>query len=366
MDSGPISEGSPRFFQVLDNALKLLSPEVMDRELVRAELLEKAIDLHMARGPAYGRAHSCEVSKAFVDESRKLGFIDAALPSSNEYRYAVIDGNTLPIMSLSANFLAHLCRDHHVSVGRIIMLGSKRKAAIEGCGNDGAMPWDLPIDTSAFKENMFHPDIQPKVELTDVEADTEYSLACQLREEWAMKGPAEMRGLWCNAEVVGADEKANTIATVQNWLDQNFPLPGSVLYVSMQPFLMGLRTGLRKWLAHTDFKDQKLDVVGPGLTEKVQSKEFGLVLLDRIGAWAHVTMYDPEIMPPRAPSLPNSWNEGQDSETEPLEPSPGGSELSADLKRAMMEEFVKTCTPAVETVQKVGTLPTSTGTNSEY
>ena len=68
------------------------------------------------------------------------------------------------------------------------------------------------------------------------------------------------------------------------------PKPGSVLYVSMQPFLDESQNRAAEVAGtHTDFKDQTLDVVGPGLTEKVRSKEFGLVLLDRIGAWAQVT-----------------------------------------------------------------------------
>jgi len=378
----PVPDTSPSFFQILDDALKLLSPGPSRAgagvtgeraELTKAELLEKTIELHIGRGPAhlkYGRAHpahACEVSEAFVEESRKLGFIDAVLPSEEVYEYAVIDGNMLPIMSLSANYLAHLCRQHQVTVKQIIMLGTKRKAAIHGCGNDGLTPWDLPIDLSPFEEAMFHPEIKVQV-MEAVEADTEYSLACQLKEELASKGPEHMKNLWREAKVVNADhESANTIATVQNWLDQK-PEPGSVLYVSMQPFLMSLRTGLQKWLAHTDFKDQTLDVVGPGLTEKVRSKEFGLVLLDQIGAWAHVTQYDPEYMPPR--EVPTSeasfWSDAFDSEAETDPPIDcGRSDLSADRKRVMLANHVNTCKPAVEIVQKVFSLPTSTGTNSE-
>jgi len=377
MDSGIVREDSPMFFQILDQALaRLSSPRVNAKSFKepaeRAELMEKAIALQMARAPAYQQdqqANHCEVSEAFVDDCRKLGFIEAVLPSSNKYCYAMIDGNTLPIMTLSANYLAHLCCDHHVSVDQIIMLASKRKAATKGCGNDGAHQWELPIDTSKFQHAMFHPDIQPKVEENlGVEADTEYSLACQLREELAAKGPERMKDLWSKAEVVCADdEKANTIATLQNWLVQK-PVPGSVLYLSIQPFLMGRRTGLRKWLAHSAFQDQKLDVVGPGLTSQVQSKEFGAVLLDRIGAWAHVTIYDPEYMPPRHEMSnleANSWNASEsESETESSS-NCGESEVSAELKQITIEEFVSSheCKHAgLEFIQK---LLSSAGSNSE-
>ena len=109
-------------------------------------------------------------------------------------------------------------------------------------------------------------------------------------------------------------------------------------------------------------------MVGPGLTEKVRSKEFGLVLLDRIGAWAQVTQYDPEYMPPR--EVPTSeasfWSDAFDSEAETDPPIDcGRSDLSADRKRVMLANHVNTCKPAVEIVQKVFSLPTSTGTNSE-
>ena len=227
-----------------------MSREELEEAIVSCWKRESTFRCKLLPGPS--------LSDDFMCHCMALGFTSEKLPAPGRWEYALICGSTLPNMWRRCCFL-----QQHQSEGvqQVFILAAERPV-------DQVDMVDAPIHSNACTK-----------------ARTEADLACILLEYLRSGGK-----LWSEAQVVRGDAKGGFLGGLDAWLCTSRQ-PGSVLVVSHQPHLRRMELQLLRRLQVTQFKAQRVQVVGEGFNADYgadYAARKSSILLDAIAHWVQI------------------------------------------------------------------------------
>lgn len=188
------------------------------------------------------------------DVMRLLGDLEclkAIKPVKKHYDYAVILGATVPAVRNRLNYLFKLCNEG-VRVDKVVFLGADTELTT---GVEFNRLMDRTDSSYPFLENWSLKGSNPKTEIEMMEA-----IWSQTNLPSALKGtPTQFVATPAILNADGALRRADTSATLRQWMKEEPELSGECLVLSSQPYVGYQDTVVRTHLPHSLY----IETVGP-------------------------------------------------------------------------------------------------------